>query len=218
MPQDLTIAHPEALPPFAFLGSGGSRGLVVDNVRAAVERAGWVATFVAVPFEQVEAALVDGVADLAIPIAVTAERRERFDFSETLLMTGGSLFVRAGEVTPVGLAALAGKVVVTPRTGPLAAFIARTAPDVKLVVTNDYEESLRLLVSGEADAAALNHQAGAIIAAKLHPGRLTFPCEKFLELPFAAAVLKGTRSEVIAAMNAGLAAIKSDGTNNGLSP
>ncbi len=212
----MRVVHPVQLSPFAEVIDGRSSGIVVDIVRAAAERAGLRIDFLAVPFEQVEAALQDERADIAIPIAVTSERRARFDFSDTLLMTGGSLFVRAGEATPDGLAALAGKVVVTPRTGPLAAYIAKVASDVKLVVTSDYEESLRLLVGGEVDAAALNHQAGAMIAAKLHPGMLTFPREMFLELPFGAAVLKGTRSETIAALNAGLAAIEEDGTFDGI--
>lgn len=211
MARTIRIVHPLALPPFAEARDGRSEGMVVDIVRAAVERARWQAAFLAVPFEQVEAALVEGLADLSIPIAITAERRQRFDFSEMLLMSGGSLYVRAGEATPDGLAALAGKVLVTPRTGPLAGFIAKTAPSVKLVVTSNYEESLAKLVGGEADAAALNHQAGAMMAAKLFAGKVAFPERMFLELPFAAAVLKGRHGEAIAAVNAGLAVIKEDG-------
>ena len=213
MTEVMRIVHPDRLSPFAEVIDGRSSGITVDIVRGAAERAGLRIEFLAVPFEQVEAGLHDGRADMAIPIAVTTERRERFDFSDTLLMTGGSLFVRAGEASPEGLAVLAGKVVVTPRTGPLAAYIAKTAPDVKLMVTSDYEESLRLLVGGEAYAAALNHQAGAMIAAKLHPGMLTLPRKLFLELPFGAAVLTGTRSEMIAALNAGLAAVKGHGNS-----
>ena len=87
-------------------------------------------------------ALKDGRALAVIPSAASPERRERMDFSETLLMTGGALYVRAPEPTPPNLQALAGKTVVTPRTGPLAAFIQKTAPEVKLVVTEDYETSL----------------------------------------------------------------------------
>ena len=67
---------------------------------------------------------------------------------------------------------MSGKIVVTPRTGPLAAFVEKTAPTVKLVVTKDYEESLTRLVRGEADAAALNYHVGTHLAARLYPGRV----------------------------------------------
>ncbi len=159
-----------------------------------------------------KSSLTDGRALAAIPTGITPERRQRLDFSDILLMTGGSLYVRAPGPTPAGLAALAGKTVVTPRTGPLAAFIQRTAPEVKLMVTDDYETSLARLVSGEADAAALNHQAGAMLANRLYPGKVTVPRTMFLELPLAAAVGKGQNAEFLTRLNAGLAAIRADGT------
>ena len=105
-----------------------------------------------------------------------------FDFSDVLIVTGGSLFVRASDVPPENLAALAGKIVVTPRTGPIAPFIERAAPKVELVVTTDYEETLGRLVRGEASAAALSYHAGSRIADRLYPGQvlrspsLRLPC------------------------------------------
>jgi ABC-type amino acid transport substrate-binding protein len=80
------------------------------------------------------------------------------------------------------------------------------------VVTEDYESSLARLVGGEADAAALNYQAGARLASRLHPGKLTVPRTMFWELPFGAAVLKGQNAEFLTRLNAGLAAIRADGT------
>jgi polar amino acid transport system substrate-binding protein len=47
-----------------------------------------------------EAALSDGRAVAVIPLAASAERRDRLDFSQTVLTTGGALFVRQPEPTP----------------------------------------------------------------------------------------------------------------------
>src|SRR5262249_39589744 len=146
-----------------------------DIFRAAAERAGYEVVFVPLPMEQVELSLKDGRAIAAIPLAITPDRRERLDFSATLLPTGLALYVRAPDPTPEGLRALAGKTVVTPRTGPPADFIRRNAPEIKLMVTEDYETSLARLVNGEADAAALNYQTGALLAERLYPGKLTIP-------------------------------------------
>ena len=95
---------------------------------------------------------------------------------------------------------------------PICPRIQKTAPDVKLVVTADYEESLARLVRGEADAAALNFQAGARIAARLYPGQVTVPRNMFVQTPQAICVLKGQGAKLIAQLDAGLAAIRADGT------
>jgi ABC-type amino acid transport substrate-binding protein len=128
------------------------------------------------------------------------------------LMSGGGLYVRAPSPTPESIAALAGKILVTPRAGPLADYIRKTAPAVNLVVTRDYEESLARLMSGQADAAALNISAGGRIAAKLYPEQVTLPRIMFYEQPFAVGVPKGQSAKALAQLNAGLAAIRTDGS------
>src|SRR4029453_2887236 len=129
------IAHAQDFPPLAEVRDGKSEGLAVDILRATTMRAGLEVQFVAVPFEQVHLTLADGRAEGVFPLAITPERRQLFDFTEGLLVTGITLYVRAGNVPPENLAALSGKIVVTPRTGPVAAFIEKTAPTVNLVVT-----------------------------------------------------------------------------------
>ena len=210
--ETIRIAHNRLLPPFAEVKDGKTVGLVVDIFRAAAERAGYQVEFFPVPIEQMEAALKDGSAVATIPTAITAERRQTMDFTDLLLMTGGAIYVRAGEPTPDGVEALAGKVVVTPRTGPLAAYLRNTVPKAQLEVTEDYETSIERLVSGKADAAALNFQAGAMIANKLYPGKVSVPDKMFLVLPFSAAVLKGKNADCVTRFNKGLADIRADGT------
>jgi polar amino acid transport system substrate-binding protein len=206
------IVHQALFPPFAEIKDGKSVGLAVDLFRAAAERGGIKTEFLPLPLDQLEAALKDGRAQAVVATAVTPERRERLDFSAPILTTGGAFYVRAPEPTPPSFQALAGKVVVTPRSGPLAAFIRSTAPAVKLVVTTSYEESLARLIARDADAAALNYQAGAQIAARLYPGKITVPRGMFLEVPLGAAVLKGTNADFLTKLNTGLAAIRADGT------
>ena len=84
------------------------------------------------------------------------ERLRSYDFSAPVAATGGTLFVRVPNTTPENLVAMSGKVVVTPRPGPLADLIARTAPTVKLLLTANYEQSLAHVIDSTADAAALN--------------------------------------------------------------
>lgn len=209
--EPVRIAYPEVFPPFAEFKDKKTEGLAVDIVRAAAERAGIEVEFVPVPFEQVQKTLADGRAEAVFPLTITPERLPLFDFSAPFLVTGGALFVRAPNATPEGLGVLADKIVVTPRTGPLAAFIQKNAPNVKLVITADYEESLARLVKGEVDAAALGLHVGRSIANRLYPGQVTQPRTMFTELPFAVAVAKGQRGQFLTQLNTGIAAIRADG-------
>jgi polar amino acid transport system substrate-binding protein len=205
------VTHNQPFPPFAELKNGKSEGLAIDILHAAAARVGIELEFVATPLEPMGQTLVEGRAD-ALLVAATPERMATFDLSAPVLTTGGALFVRAPNPTPESLAALSGKVVVTPQTGPLAAIIQRTAPNVNLSVTTDYAQSLERVVEGKADAAALNYQAGAIIAARLYSDRITVPRKMFQETPLAIGAPKGKQFEILVRLSKGLEAIRADGT------
>jgi polar amino acid transport system substrate-binding protein len=145
-------------------------------------------------------------------MGVTPERRAEFDFTDAFLSTGAALYVRAPQATPESLAALSGKILVTPRTGPLAAFIQKTAPEVKLELTENYEESLAHLIAGSADAAALNFHVGAALARRLYPDKVTIPRAMLRPGAVMVAVRKGQHGELLTRLDHALSAIKADGT------
>jgi len=209
--EQVRIAHNQSFPPFAEVREGRSAGLAIDILRAAAGRVEVEVVFIPVTIEQAMPSLRDGRAD-ALLAANTPERQQLLDYSEPVLMTGASLYVRAPKQTPESLAILAGKTVVTPRAGPLVDYIRKSAPAVNLVTTADYEESLARLVGGQADAAALNAAAGGRIASRLYPGQVTLPRSMFYEQPLAVGFPKGQGGKVLAQLNAGLAAIRADGT------
>jgi len=210
--QTVRVAHAESFPPYAEARDGKSEGMAVDILRAAAAKAGLQLSFVIVPFEQLQRTVEDGRADAIFPTGITPERRKTLDFSAPLLTTGGSLYVRAPQQAPDDLKSLEGKTVVTPRTGPLAAYIEKNAPQVKLIRSASYEESLALLVEGRADAAALNSHVGGRIADKLYPGKVNVARRMFLEVPLAVAVAKGTQGPMLKRLDEGIAAIRADGS------
>jgi polar amino acid transport system substrate-binding protein len=206
------IGHSDFFPPFAEVKHGKSQGLAIDILTAIANRIAIEIEWVPAPFEELHPTLDRGRAHAIFPLGITPERRELFDFGAPLLTTGAALFVRAPGVEPGGLDALSGKIVVTPRTGPLAAMIQRTAPTIKLITTASYEDSLTRLVRGEADAAALNCQVGAHIIAQLYAGQITIPRTMFAEQELGVAVSKGRGAQLLARLNDGLAAIRADGS------
>ena len=51
-----------------------------------------------------------------------------------------------------------------------------------------------------------------IVGSRLYPGKVTLPRSMFTELPFAVAVSKGQRQQFLTRLNAGISAIRADGT------
>ena len=186
----LSIAVEENFPPFVYVNEGQVAGLAIDNLDAAARLSGLELEYIPVQASNIQAIMAEGKADAAFPLAINPDRLALFNFSEPVLTTGGGLFVAASSTSPAGLEELDGKAIATPATGPLAAFIRANAPNTKLLLTSDYVEPLRMVVSGEADAAALNLEAGRILAEQLFPGRITSPATYFLELPLALGVPK----------------------------
>src|SRR5260370_40617009 len=116
--ETIRIACQDNFPPFVEVKDGKPVGLVMDTLNAAAARANFEVQFVLVPFDQVQGTLDDGRAQAIVPLAITAERQQTFDFSAPILMTGGAFFVRAPSPTPQTLSALAGQIGGPPRTGP----------------------------------------------------------------------------------------------------
>lgn len=209
--QSLRIGHDSPFEPFAMVEEGRSTGLIIDIVAGALKRTGIAFAFVPLTLDESETALVEGKIDALAFKGDTAERRGRIDFSKPIVVSGGALFTRAGTPTSASLKDFAGKTVVTPRRGPLAAQIAKAAPDVKLLQSTSYEESLELVLSGKADAAALNWQAGLRMARAKHPGKFTLPTAPYVSVPLSFAVAKGKNAELLAKVDAAIASMRADG-------
>jgi ABC-type amino acid transport substrate-binding protein len=202
----LRVAVEESFAPFVQLENGRVIGLAVDILDALADRIGLSLEYVSGSASEIQAMIACGEADAIFPLAINPERQAKFDFSEALLSTGGALFVVAPNPTPANLGQLAGKKVATPGTGPLAAFLRAHAPETILIETQDYLEPLNMVVSGEVYAAALNLQAGCMLADQFHAGRLTRPDAYFLELPLALGVLKNSpeNTKILDRINEGI--------------
>lgn len=210
------VAHPVQLAPFIYVKDGKTMGLVADILRAAAAREGIDIIFVPESPAQLRRTLTNGttVAIAPAPIGVGP-----YDFTTAFLVTGGGLFVRAPSPAPPGLAAFSGKIVITPKDGPFVSFIRQDFPNVHVLathgsslMTNEYIESLDRVISGKADAAALNIQEGARVVAASYAGKITVPTTMFTKLSLGLAVGKGQHTDLLKRFDIGLAAIRADGT------
>lgn len=208
--QSVRIAHPQLGVIISDQG-GQTVGEVADILRAIAAREGIDVVFVPLT-ENTAETLQSGAADAVAPYLATSAGLQKYDFTETLMTSGGGLFVRAPNAAPADLGSLAGKTVVTPSFGPFVSYIHENFPNVKVIAAASYQESLDRVLAGQADAAALNIQEGSSVVTRSYAGKISVPATPFLHESLVLAVLKGQHPELIRRVNAGLAAIRLDGT------
>lgn len=166
--RSLKIGHDSDFAALTFLAGGESLGLMVEIVREVLGDAGYEARFIPLPFPCFEAALAAGEIDALAMQAIVPERHASRDFSAPFAVSGGAWFPPAGSAwdpeRPPG-----GARVVTPRSGPLTAEIARDFPALSVLACASYGEALAQVLAGNADAAALNLQVGTMMARRDFP-------------------------------------------------
>ena len=79
-------------------------------------------------------------------------------------------------------------------------------------MSDEYTASLDSVLSGQADAAALNIQEGARVVAASYAGKITVPTTMFVQLALGLAVTRGEHADLLKRLDAGLALIRADGT------
>ncbi len=209
----VSLGHIDSFKPFAMKDGDQSKGLAIDVVRAALKKANLAVRFVPAHQDKIQELLKEGKIDGIVFLAINAKRKKIYDFSMPYLISGGALFVKAPAPASSDLKQFEGRTVATPKKGPLAGYIKKKFPKVKVITwVKDYPQTLETVLNGKADAAALNTQAGTLLAKKRFPGKFSLPERGFLEVPIGVGVIKGTHKEFLADLNKGLEAIMADGT------
>lgn len=198
--------------PFGLLDDGRPTDMLVELVRALLDRAGIAHSFETMPLAETEAALFSGRVDALAFKGVTPQRLRTMTFSEPLIVSGGAAFTRSDLEPSTDLAGYAGKTIVTPKKGPLWAHIENSLPALRLVDGDSYEGSFTMLANGRADVAALNLHAGIAIARRLFPGQFRLPTAPYTALPIAFAIAKDGPIALIEAINMQLAISRQNGS------
>lgn len=194
----LRLGFPDPFPPFCWAEGGCTRGQFIGAIQAVTAHLpedlpiAWVPGNLASLPVQLAAGHIDAIAAKAVIRA----RGGRFTFSEPLIQTAAALFARTGQHAPAPAQA-GNATIATPAEGPLQGVLLREAPRARLILTTDYEDTLAALLSGRADFAALNADAGGALARRLHPGRLVPPGPRFAPLGLSVATMPGDPENVL---------------------
>lgn len=185
----ITIGYDPDFAPISFTIAGGEgEGRAIALLRETCAAADVACGFVPVVLADQEEALHSGKVDALAAMAVTPERKRRFDLSAPYLVTGAAWFALE-PFDPERSASI-----VTPASGPLVRIVAERWPHLAVLPATGYREALELVAGGEAAAAALNFDAGSFICERDFGGRFVLPQSPFLEIPLALACLKGRRT------------------------
>ncbi len=188
-PPPLRLGFLNPFRPFCWQAAGSVQGLFVTALHTRLPSKP-LPDWLPASLQALPALLTAGQIDAIAAKAITASRATQFTFSEPLLHTAAALFARAGTAPPA-LPDTGTAIIATPARGPLVAIIGTEAPRARLLRTPDYNAALAALLAGRADFAALNADAGADLAHRVHPGRISPPGPRFAPLGLAVATLPG---------------------------
>jgi len=228
-PRVLRSASELDYPPFAVVTPDGrADGFSVELLRAVVHAMDMDVTFAVAPWHVIKQALADGELDVLPLVSSSPERAEIYDFTAPYLRMQGTIFVRRGEDSIHGEADLAGKEVLVMRGDTAHEYADRRRLTDKLILTDSFEEAMRLLSQGQHDAVIVQQVAGLQIIRTLGLKNLVDvgavqeeslkvsrkPLSEF-EQKFCFAVKKGDTA-LQAALNEGLAVVFSNGVYEAL--
>ncbi|MDQ7831104.1 MAG: transporter substrate-binding domain-containing protein [Desulfovibrionaceae bacterium] len=229
LPRVLRSASELDYPPFAIVTPDGrADGFSVELLRAVATAMDMDVTFTVAPWHVIKKALADGELDVLPLVSSSPQRAEIYDFTAPYLRMQGAIFVRRGEKSIRSEADLAGKEVLVMRGDTAHEYAARKHLTDRLILTDSFEEAMRLLSQGKHDAVIVQQVVGLQIIRTLGLKNLVDvgaaqeeslkvsrkPLSEF-EQKFCFAVKKGDVA-LLAALNEGLAVVFSNGVYEAL--
>ncbi|WP_022663004.1 ATP-binding protein [Paucidesulfovibrio longus] len=216
-------------PPFALvLPDGSPDGFSVDLLKAVAQAKNLNIDIAVGPWSEIKQKLMDGELDVLPLVSYSKERDRHFDFSTPYLRMHGTVFVREDNESIRSEKDLKDKEVIVMRGDTAEEYAVRNALSDHLVLTDNYEQAMLMLSSGEHDAVLVQQVVGWQLIQKLHIENLKdalareetslkpmgSPLQGF-EQKFCFAVQEGDR-ELLADLNEGLAIVISNGTYDAL--
>jgi len=200
----------ESLPPMVYLESGHPAGIVVDLMKAMSTRMKRPVEISAMNWTDAQRLVREGRADALLQINQTPERLETLIFSEPLLESLFSIFVKADRHGVDSLQDLYGMRVGVEKSG-LPVQLLKEEPLIIAEIIPDFERGFTLLLSGMIDAVIVDRWVGAYVLAKggFKGVRII---EKPVKRSFSAIAVRKDDIQLLAEINMALTEIKNDGT------
>ncbi|MDD2272808.1 MAG: transporter substrate-binding domain-containing protein [Desulfuromonadaceae bacterium] len=149
----LVFASQTAYPPFEFLQKDNSMdGMCIELARWMSTELGIRVTFLNMPFQQAQQAVLSGKADAITSLFYSEKRAGEFAFSEPLFDVPASIFVRTERPDISRLDDLKGKRIAIQHGDYAVDFLESKGIAFQLVATDTFAQAIDAVISGRADA------------------------------------------------------------------
>jgi polar amino acid transport system substrate-binding protein len=221
--REIVIVTENAYPPLQFLDSAGAAvGWEYDAVAELAKRMNFTVKYENISWDAMIPAVSEGQFDLGMTgITIRDDRREKVDFSESYMTSQMVMMVRGDEARFADKASFAADpallMAAQPGTTPFYVGVYEVLdgdeanPRIKLFET--FGATVEALKAGDVDLVLTDGTAGAGYV-EASGGGLKIVGEKLGTEDFGFIFPKG--SDLVAPMNAGIAALKADGTLDAL--
>ncbi|WP_224960846.1 PocR ligand-binding domain-containing protein [Geomonas subterranea] len=208
----LVVGSEENFPPFSTGSTDDTAGgFAVELWKEVAQEAGLKYTMRVRPWGELLQEFKEGKVDVLVNIATSEERHRYTDFSVPHVTVNGAIFVRKGDSRISSEADLAGKSIIVFKSDLAHEYAISRGWQKQLVLVNDAREGLTLLASGKHDAMLLSKLAGLQTLRELRIDNVRpLEARAGYAQKFTFGVHKGD-SDLLAALNEGLALTKADG-------
>jgi len=198
------------LPPMTYMQDGKLIGILVDLAEAIKKHINRPVHLQYMEWSQAQQYVLDGKADAVLHINSSEERKKQFDFSDDLLDSEFSIFIKHTRKDVYGVNSLRGlQVGVLNRS--LSFILLNQDPLINLVTYPDILVGFHALGKGELDAVVIDRHVGMFLLAENNIRGIRITGEPIEKSTAAIAVKKGN-TFVLAEINKALAEIKKNGT------
>lgn len=149
----------DQLPPFIWVENDEPVGLVIDLVRAVIDKASLQARIEGMDWPRAQALVAAGEADALLQINPSPERERVYDFSGPLLESHFHLFRQTGHPEVRGLDSLAGRRVGVEAGGLPQQYLQGHGQTHPVVIPN-WRQGFAMLLSGQLDAVFADRWVG----------------------------------------------------------
>jgi len=209
-PTKIRVATDATWPPFESVSEQTKQieGFDIDLFKAIADKENLDIEFVNVGFDPLLAGMAQGTYDAAISsITITEERAKDMLFSDPYYAAGQLVVVRKDNTTITGKDTLTGKV--GAQIGTTGAMEVEKIPAATLKTYDDIGLAFQDLMNGQINAVVSDNWLALGYVAK-NQDKLKAAGDIFTSENYGIAVAKG-KTELLAKINAGLKAVKSEG-------
>lgn len=212
----LRVGTEGTYPPFTYHDDSNALvGFDVEIAQEIAKRIGVKAEFVEGPWDGLIAGIDANRYDVVInQVGITDARKEKYDFSEPYIASKAVLIVKGDNTDITSFESLKGKKsaqTLTSNFGKLA-----EASGAELVGTEGFDQSVALVLQGRADATINDSLSFYDFKKKQPDANLKIAAEQE-NADYSGVLLAKGKPELLAAINAALEEIKSDGTYSAIS-